>query len=33
MQYAVEDWAEDLDWLEEEFYRPWMAFSWPSVTV
>lgn len=32
-EYAVEDWQEDLDWLEEEFYTARMQprFSWPYV--
>lgn len=30
---ALGDWAEDLRYLEKEFYRPWMRFAWPSVDV
>ena len=33
MTRAVDDWVHDLDWLEEEFYRPWMAFTWPSTRM
>lgn len=31
MEYAVDDWATDLDWLESTFYKSWMKFSWPNV--
>lgn len=29
MCYAVDDWQEDLDWLEEQFYTNRMRFQWP----
>jgi hypothetical protein len=31
MSYAVSDWQEDLDWLEQEFYTNRMRFKWPDV--
>jgi hypothetical protein len=31
MEYAVDDWANDLDWLESTFYKSRMKFSWPNV--
>ena len=31
MEYAVDDWATDLDWLESTFYKSRMKFSWPNV--
>ena len=31
MRYAVSDWQEDLDWLEQEFYTNRMRFKWPDV--
>ena len=33
MHYAVEDWENDLEWLESIFYRKWMAFKWPSLEL
>jgi len=29
MAHAVEDWQEDLDWMEEQFYTNRMRFRWP----
>jgi hypothetical protein len=28
---AVAHWEADLDWLEQEFYEPWMRFRWPET--
>jgi len=30
MHYAVRDWQDDLDWLQEEFYTNRMRFTWPN---
>jgi len=30
MRYAVRDWQDDLDWLQEEFYTNRMRFTWPN---
>jgi hypothetical protein len=29
MSDAVEDWQDDLDWMEEQFYTKRMRFTWP----
>ena len=29
MRYAVRDWQDDLDWMEEQFYTNRMRFIWP----
>lgn len=31
MRYAVKDWQDDLDWMEEQFYTTRMRFKWPGV--
>ena len=33
LDVAVMEWAEDLDWLYDEYYYPWMRFNWPSSYV
>lgn len=30
MCYAVKDWQDDLDWMEEKFYTNRMRFRWPQ---
>jgi hypothetical protein len=30
---ATSHWREDLSWLRDEFYEPWMRFRWPEVDV
>lgn len=29
MRYAVKDWQDDLNWMEEQFYTNRMRFKWP----
>jgi hypothetical protein len=31
MEYAVDDWYEDLNWLRQKFYSRYMRFSWPDI--
>lgn len=28
---AVEHWSDDLDWMREHLYEPWMRFRWPEI--
>jgi hypothetical protein len=30
---AVEHWSDDLDWMREHLYEPWMRFRWPEIGI
>jgi hypothetical protein len=30
---AIQDWEDDLQWLKQTFYKPFMRFRWPSTRV
>ena len=30
---AISDWIDDLHWMKQKLYEPWMCFRWPEVKV